>query len=61
MTKPRNINIPRATFAAMVHAIRLATRDSRGTDRSLHDETRKALVVADDAVRDFLDARTGIA
>lgn len=60
MSKPKNLTVPRELFASMVKAIRLAARDSRKQDRVLHDESRDALTVADDGVRDFVDGRSGI-
>jgi hypothetical protein len=53
-----NMQLPKALYAKMRHAIRLATRDSRRDDRSLHDVTRDALTEASDALEDFQDART---
>lgn len=60
MPKPENITIKRTLFATLVKAARLGARDSRRDDRVLHDETREALQQADDAARDFLDARSGV-
>lgn len=57
MTTPKNIQIPRALYRQMRDAIRAGARDTRRDDRALHDETRKLLQDANDAVSDFQDER----
>lgn len=58
-TKPKtqNILIPRSLYRQMREAIRAGARDTRRDDRVLHDETRKLLQDANDAVSDFQDER----
>lgn len=60
MNERRHIRITLDLWRATVRAVRLGARDSRNTDRVLHDESRVALQQADDLVRDFLDERSGV-
>lgn len=60
MNERKHIRITLNLWRAAAKAIRLGARDSRNTDRVLHNETIDALQQADDLVRDFLDERGGV-
>lgn len=55
--KPSKMNVPKALLFQLVDAVRAADKDSRRTDRSLHDETRDKIADAVNAWADFQDAR----
>ena len=53
----RNIQIPAAMFLQCVDALRTTQRDSRRTDRVLHDATRTMVDDALDAIARWQDER----
>lgn len=60
MPKSKHIQVPRELFSIIVVAIRKAAVDTRDKDRTVTDDTREAIQLANEDLSSFIDARAGV-